>query len=633
MTHLLTLRSIHHSYGGHPLLDQIDLRLAAGERVCLLGRNGEGKSTLLKIIAGEIHPDEGEVVPSGDIRVVRVHQEVPEVADGCTLFDWVAEGLGQLASAIQAYHHASVRLADQADASALEALSVAQEYLENHDGWQLEQRVETVISRLRLPPDAILADQSGGTKRRAMLARALVQNPQVLLLDEPTNHLDIEAIEQLETWLLDWPGALMFVTHDRAFMQRIATRILDLDRGRLTDWPGDYANYLRRRDERLNAEGKELERFFKLLSAEEQWIRQGIKARRTRNEGRVRALEALREQARALRSQSGVSRLQLAEAERSGQLVVEVENLGYAWGDQPLVSGFSARIMRGDRVGLCGPNGIGKTTLLQLLLGELPPQHGQVRLGTRLEILYFDQLREQLQPDRTLVETLGEGSERIDVGGRSRHVIGYLQDFLFSPERCRQPVGSLSGGERNRLLLAKLFARSCNLLVMDEPTNDLDVETLELLEERLQEFNGTLLLVSHDRAFLDNVVTSLFVFTAPGRVEEQVGGYRDWQARMAAQSATKPAAAPEPRPVAKRSKSPAATRISYKEQQELAALPGRIEAMEAACAELRGQLADPTFYREAGAAVVTVTQRLRDQESALAAAYALWETLEAKAGN
>jgi ATP-binding cassette subfamily F protein uup len=635
---LITLRNVQLSYGV-PLLDGVDLAVERGERVCVLGRNGEGKSTLLRVIAGEVAPDDGTLVVPDGVRVARLPQDVPPGLAG-SLFDVVADGLGALAALVKDYHHASVAVAERGDDAALAVLARAQQALEAADGWQVEQRAERVLAQIGLDPELDFAALSGGQKRRALLARALAVDPDVLLLDEPTNHLDIASIQALEDFLAAWPGALVFITHDRAFLRRLAGRIVELDRGRLTDWPGDYDNYLRRRAERDHAEALANARFDKKLAEEEVWIRKGIEARRTRNEGRVRALKSLREARRARRDRQGEARIVLQEAERSGRLVIEAEGVSYAWGGQPIVRDFSTTILRGDRVGLIGPNGVGKTTLLNLLLGRLAPDRGRVRLGTRLEVAYFDQLRGALDPERTVQDNVAEGSDKVVIDGRPRHVISWLQDFLFPPDRCRQPVKALSGGERNRLLLAKLFAKPSNLLVLDEPTNDLDIETLELLEERLLEYQGTLLVVSHDREFLDNVVTSSLVFEGGGRVAEYVGGYSDWERQQAtARSADRAAGGASPRspsrpdtqvtpsvatpPPARRG-----AKLSYKDQRELDALPARIEALEAEVGALQQRLADPALYRGGGAEVAAVQARLSAAEAGLAQAYARWAALE-----
>jgi ABC transport system ATP-binding/permease protein len=622
---LVTLRDVHLAFGGPPLLQGVGFSLDRGERICLIGRNGEGKSTLLKLIAGRLAPEQGGLELRQGIRVAYLDQEVPGGTAGSVL-DLVAQGLGDLQGLVRRYHAASLELARDPSERRLAQLAHIQHELEAADGWRAEQRVEAVLSRLGLDPERPFAALSGGLKRRVLLGRALTCEPDLLLLDEPTNHLDIESIEWLEGFLLDYPGALLFVTHDRRFLERLATRILELDRGQVTDWPGDYADYLRRREERLNAEAKANERFDKRLAQEEVWIRQGIKARRTRNEGRVRALEQMRRERQGRRGLEGSARIQLQEAERSGRLVLEAEHLDYAWEGRAVVRDLSTLILRGDKVGILGPNGCGKTTLLNLLQGRLRPQRGRLRHGTRLEIAYFDQQRAQLDEEATVQASVGEGSDHVTVNGRSRHVLSYLQDFLFSPQRARQPVKALSGGERNRLLLARLFARPANLLVLDEPTNDLDIETLELLEDLLLEFSGTLLLVSHDRAFLDDLVTSTLAFEGDGRFVEYVGGYRDWLRQR-----PPPAAPPAPRretaarPAPPRSE---AKRLGFKEQRELAALPALIEGLEAEQAQLHGHLAEADFYRQGPEAISGAQRRLECIEAELAAAYARWEELE-----
>ncbi len=625
---LLSLRDIQLSYTHPPLLDGVSLSIEPGERVCLIGRNGEGKSTLLRVLAGEIQADDGERVLRRGARLARLEQEVPQDLGG-PVYEVVAEGAGEAAGLLKAYHAASEALAEDASETALARLHQAQQALESAGGWQLQQQVEQVISRMRLDGKADFAALSGGMKRRVLLARALAGDPDLLLLDEPTNHLDIESIAWLEEFLLGWRGALVFITHDRGFLRRLATRIVELDRGRLIDYPGDYDNYLRRRAERDHAEALEQARFDKTLAQEEVWIRQGIKARRTRNEGRVRRLKEMRAQAAQRRQRQGSARLSLNSAERSGRLVCEARHVNYAWEGRPIVRDFSTTILRGDRIGIIGPNGCGKSTLLGLLLGRLRPDSGQVERGTRLEIAYFDQLREQLDPEKTVLDNVAGGSDKVVVDGRARHVISYLGDFLFPPARCRQPVASLSGGERNRLLLARLFTRPFNLLVLDEPTNDLDLETLELLEELLLDFDGTLLLVSHDRDFLDNVVTSTLVFEGEGRINEYVGGYSDWlrqrpapeapaEARAVARDQARPAAAPA-----------RARKLSYKDQRELDALPGWIEALEDELASLQARLSDPGVYEAEGAeGLARLGARLEAVEQELASCYARWEALE-----
>jgi len=645
---LLSLRSVSLSYGHPPLLDGVDLELMPAERVCLIGRNGTGKSTLLKIIDGEIQPDSGSVWRSDGLRVARLAQEAP-LGDQHRVLDVVAGGLGELGRQVAEYHHLSHRLAkDGASASErdLARLATVQQRLEADNGWEIEQRAERVISRLGLDGEAVYATLSGGLRRRVMLARALISEPDLLLLDEPTNHLDIETIEWLEGLILGFQGSLLFITHDRRFLRNLATRILELDRGQLTDWPGDYDNYLRRRDERLHAEAKERERFDKRLAEEEVWIRQGIKARRTRNEGRVRALQAMREERRARREGLGQARLTLDGGERSGKLVVEAEAVTFSY--QPdaastaTIQGLSTLILRGDRVGIIGPNGAGKSTLLKLLLGQLRPDSGQIRLGTNLQIAYFDQLRAQLDPRLSVRDNVAGGSDKVEVSGRSLHVLSYLKEFLFAPDRAQQPVSALSGGERNRLLLAKLFTQPANLLVLDEPTNDLDAETLDLLEDLLGEFDGTLLLVSHDRDLLDNVVTSSLVLEGNGRVEEYVGGYSDWLRQRAevapasgsrAQSLQK-LSKPESRAKGQSRGSSAARskstgKLSYKDQRALEQLPQQIEALEAEIEQLHARLGDPALYQGTSEEVAGIQARLAEIEAELTGCYERWEALEA----
>ncbi len=627
---LISLRRIQLSFGAAPLLQEVDLTINNGERICLVGRNGAGKSTLMRVISGELGADDGERVVRQGAVVARLTQEVPAAVEA-TVFAVVAEGLGGLSTLLQGYHDALKALESDHDAATLERLSQAQHELDAANGWDLEQQVERVISRLGLDPDAPFAGLSGGLKRRVMLAQALVRSPDLLLLDEPTNHLDIASIDWLEEFLLSYQGSLLFVTHDRTFLRRLATRIIELDRGRLTDWPGDYDRFLLGKEAQLSAEAAANARFDKRLAEEEVWIRQGIKARRTRNEGRVRALEAMRTERSERRERSGRVVLAVPEGERSGRLVVEASGVSYRWGELPVISGLSTTILRGDKVGIIGPNGCGKSTLLNLLLGNLAPAQGTIRLGTNLEVAYFDQLRDTLDPERTVQDSVADGADRVTVGGSNRHVIGYLQDFLFAPERARQPVSALSGGERARLLLARLFTRPFNLLVMDEPTNDLDVETLELLEERLLEYSGTLLLVSHDRAFLNQVVTSTLVFEGAGRVAEYVGGYDDWL-RQRPSPASEAAARPALRVQQSAPPAPPSKRLSYKEQRELEGLPERIAALEATLAQLHQQIADPQLYQGGGDALIGLQRALQQAEGELEQALSRWETLEAAGG-
>jgi ABC transport system ATP-binding/permease protein len=621
---LVALDRVSIAYGHLPLLDAVSLQVDARERVALIGRNGTGKSTLLKIISGEVRPDGGTVWRQPALRIARLEQDVPLSADR-SVFDVVAEGHT---------HH-----------------------LEQDEAWLREHHVDLVLSRLQLTADVIVDTLSGGWRRRVLLARALVGQPDVLLLDEPTNHLDIDAITWLEDFLADYPGAVLLVTHDRAFLQRLATRIVELDRGQLTSWPGDYATYLRRKEEALANEAAGHDRFDKKLAEEEAWLRQGIKARRTRNEGRVRALMAMRAERAERRERLGTVRLQAEVAETSGKVVFEIDRISKRFGDplqtsDVVLQTFSARIMRGDRIGLIGANGAGKTTLLRMIIGELTPDEGEVRRGANVQIAYYDQQREQLDPERTVFDTIGEGNDTVTANGRTRHVHAYLRDFLFSNERARSPVKALSGGERNRLLLARLFTRPANVLVLDEPTNDLDLETLELLEAELVEWPGTLLLVSHDRAFLDNVVTSTFVFEGDGRVQEYVGGYEDWlRQRTPTAPPQRTLGTPRGKPSTDQESSSVSSassvveksevrgakalaerkKLSYKEQRELDTLPGRIESLESEQTALNARIAGPDFYKDAPNDIHAALARADDLRRELADAYARWHELESRA--
>ncbi|MHB8348417.1 MAG: ATP-binding cassette domain-containing protein [Acidiferrobacterales bacterium] len=630
---LLRLDKVALAFGHQPLLENVKLEIRRGERVCLLGRNGEGKSSLLRVVSGEIMPDDGSVWIRPGTRVAHLAQEIVLDSDD-SVFDVVASGLAELGELLSGYHRAAAEVAQEPTPSGAQRLAELQHALEAADGWRLEQRVETVLSRLNLDGNAVLRTLSGGWRRRTLLARALVCDPDVLLLDEPTNHLDIDAIRWLEEFLADYAGAVLFVSHDRMFVRRLATRIVELDRGVLASWPGTYDDYLRRKDDQLAAEAKHHALFDRKLSQEEAWIRQGIKARRTRNEGRVRALEAMREQRRLRRERRGQADLKLEEGEASGHLVAEAEHAAMRFGDKTVIGDFSVRIMRGDRIGIIGPNGAGKSTLLRLLLGETAPTSGLVRRGTKLQAAYFDQQRAQLDPSATVMQSVGGGSLTVTINGRSRHVAGYLQDFLFPPQRLQSPVSTLSGGERNRLLLARLFAQPANLLVLDEPTNDLDVETLDLLEELLIDFQGTLLLVSHDRAFLDAVVTSTLVLDGGGHVSEYVGGYSDWlrQRGEAGLRRNKPADAAgsaQPAYVPAEPRRPArSTRLSYKEQQELKVLPGRIETLEAELLRLHGAVGAAGFYQQPGERIAATLERLESVGKEIEAAYKRWEGLE-----
>jgi ATP-binding cassette subfamily F protein uup len=622
---LVVLDKVSIAYGHLPLLEDASLQVEPGERIALIGRNGTGKSTLLQIADGSLEPDHGSVWRQPGIRISRLVQDVP-LTTTKPVFDVVAEGLGDLAALVTEYHHAAVEVAGDPTPARLERLGRLQHDLEERDGWRLEQRVEWIVSRLDLPAEAIVDTLSGGWRRRVLLARALVGQPELLLLDEPTNHLDIDAIAWLEDFLAIYPGAVMFVTHDRAFLDRLATRIIELDRGGLTSWPGSYAKYLERKQAALAAEAIADDKFDKKLAEEEVWIRRGIKARRTRDEGRVRALIAMRAERAARRAAMGTARLQIEASDASGKLVFEAEGIRKQFGATLVVRDFSARIMRGDRVGLVGPNGAGKTTLLRMLLGETAPDSGEVHRGANVRVAYYDQQREQLDPERTVADTVGDGNDTVTVGGQTRHVIGYLGDFLFAPERARSPVRALSGGERNRLLLARLLTRPANVLVLDEPTNDLDLETLELLEEQLLEWPGTLLLVSHDRRFLDNVVTSTFAFEGDGQVVEYVGGYEDWL-RQRPRPVVVEAAAPAAKP-AEVARPPQKRRLTFKEQRELESLPDTIAALEAEQQALAERVAGPEFYKEGADAIRQALARQEEVAARLTDAYARWDGLD-----
>ena len=597
---LLSLQQISLRFGGPLLLDKVDLQLERAERVCLIGRNGEGKSTLLKLINGELIPDSGEIARQKGLCTAYLSQEIPRELDG-TVYEIVQDGL------------------ENADRSQVKR--------DIHNDWEKRHQVEKVISLMELDADAEFKVLSSGLKRRVLLAKGLVCKPEILLLDEPTNHLDIASIDWLEEFLLRYEGTVFFVTHDRVFLKNIARRIIELDRGNLVDWECDYETFLTRKQAVLDAEEKQWSTFDKKLAKEEVWLRQGIKARRTRNEGRVRDLEKMRTVRKERRTLSGAVRMKAQEAERSGTKVIKVEGLEYGYDNTPVIKGFSTTIMRGDKVGIIGPNGAGKSTLLRLLLGELTPQEGVVEHGTHLQIAYFDQLREQLQDDKSVFYNVGDGNDFITLNGKQQHVIGYLQKFLFSPDRARTTVRVLSGGERNRLLLARLFTRPANVIVMDEPTNDLDVETLELLEDLLLDYKGSLLLVSHDRAFLNNVVTSTIVFEGEGEVNEYVGGYDDWirQRKQIETSSKKQVKSKTDR----QKKSPAQTRrLSYKEQRELVALPRKIEELEEEQKKLYKAVSDPLLYKNGDDEAAVIRTRLSTLDSELADAYQRWESLE-----
>ena len=618
---LIRLQNIHISYGEPALLDSLDFSIEAGERIALVGRNGTGKSTLMKIITGEVTPDDGEVSIQQGVKVARLEQDVPRDLEG-SVYDIIAGGLGKMGELIAAYHHITQQLDEP---NAMDELARIQSAIEDAHGWSLEQRVDTTISRLQLPADVEMQTLSGGMKRRVLLARALVTEPDILLLDEPSNHLDIEAIRWMETFLLGAGVTLLFITHDRAFLRNLATRIVEIDRGRLTSWPGNYDAYLSGKQAALDAEEKEQSEFDKKLAREEVWIRQGIKARRTRNEGRVRALEKMRSERAARRNKIGKANIQTNSSQSSGKIVVEAKGVNYRYDKIPVIRNFSTKILRGDKIGIIGPNGAGKSTLLKLLLGKLKPQTGTLNLGTNLEMAYFDQLRMTLDMNLSAQENVAGGSEKVIVNGREKHVISYLQDFLFSPERARAPITKLSGGEKNRLLLARLFSQPANLLVLDEPTNDLDVETLELLEELLTEYSGTLLLVSHDRDFLDNVITSTLVFEGEGAVNEYIGGYQDWLHQRGTSDDT---VVPNKKKMKKEANSTPVKKLSFKLQRELDELPGRIETLEKQQSELHRKMADPEFYQDPNEKVANLKSELESVETELENVYRRWEELE-----
>ncbi|SDU18548.1 ATP-binding cassette, subfamily F, uup [Pseudomonas pohangensis] len=634
---LLKFTDVSLAFGAMPLLERVSWQIARGERVCIIGRNGTGKSSMLRLVKGEQLADEGAVWRAPGLKIGELPQELP-VADGRTVFDVVAEGLAGVGKLLAEYHHLSQNIHSAED---LDKLMHVQQDLEARDGWRLQQLVDSTLSRLQLPADKTLAELSGGWRRRVLLAQALVSEPDLLLLDEPTNHLDIGAIAWLEEALLNFNGAVLFITHDRSFLQNLATRILELDRGGLIDWNGDYASFLVHKEQQLAAEETANALFDKRLAQEEVWIRQGIKARRTRNEGRVRALKELRVERSQRRERTGKANIQLDTADKSGKQVMVLENVSFAHaGGEPLVRDFSFVLQRQDRIGLLGANGTGKTTLLKLLLGDLQPSSGKVEVGTRLEVAYFDQLRYQLDLEKTVIDNVAEGRDFIEIDGQNRHVLSYLGDFLFSPQRARTPVKALSGGERARLLLAKLFSKPANLLVLDEPTNDLDVETLELLEEVLLTFKGTVLMVSHDRAFLDNVVTSTLVFEGEGQIREYVGGYQDWlrqggsprllgvaEARESKQPATTSEPEPVPAPVAA-AEAPK-KKLSYKLQRELEAIPAQIDTVEAKLAVVQKDISSPAFYQRPAEETQAVLAHMQSLQLELDKLLERWAELEA----
>jgi len=618
---LVTLQDIYLSYGQPPLIDRINLVIEPGERICLIGRNGAGKSTLLKILTGQVTADEGVLKRAAGVKIAQLEQSVPHDATG-SVFDVIAEGLGEEGKLAARYHHLILQLGSDPSDKVMNELEEVQGELERVDGWDINQRVEAIVTTMELNPDVDISSLSGGYKRRVLLARALVCKPDLLLLDEPTNHLDIDAIQWVEAFLLKWEGALLFISHDRRFMNNLATRFVEIDRGQLAEFNCNYATYIQRKKDMLETEDRHNALFDKRLSQEEVWIRQGIKARRTRNEGRVRALEALRVEHAARRKQVGTAKMDIQQADKSGKIVAEANDISFAFDDgNAVVKSFSTLIQRGDKVGLIGRNGVGKTTLLKLLLGQLEPQQGKIKTGTNLNIAYFDQYRAALDETKTVQDNVSGGRDMLEVGGKSRHVISYLQDFLFSPDRCRQPVSALSGGERNRLLLAKLFTRPSNILVLDEPTNDLDIDTLDLLEELLIDYKGTVLLVSHDRSFLNNVVTSTLVFEGNAVINQYIGGYDDWLRQRKAEQAptTGKASSKTDAPVKKR---------SYKVQRELDKLPAEIERLETEIGAISEQMNQPDFYQAERSVTAAIEKNLATVQEQLNQCYQRWEALE-----
>ncbi len=629
---LIRLRNIHVGFGGPAILESISVSIDAGERLCLLGRNGTGKSTLLKVISGEIKAESGDFESKQNLKLAVLDQEPRGDLEG-SIFDVVAMGLGDNAKYLQDYHHALHNFSENTNDQTIAELQRAQDQVELHNAWQLNQQVEEVLSRMKLDGDMDYTSLSGGMKRRVLLAKALVVKPDILLLDEPTNHLDLHAIQWLEEQLLNYKGALMFITHDRSFMRKLSTRIIELDRGILTSYPGNYDTYLQRKAEALHAEEVENAHFDKKLAQEEVWIRQGIKARRTRNEGRVRALEKMRSERNQRRNQVGKVAMNVASADRSGKLVSEAENVSFEYDGKPIIKGLNTTILRGDKIGIIGPNGAGKTTLLRLLLGDLKPTTGRITNGTKQEVAYFDQFRAQLDDNESVIENLSHGREFIEINGNRKHVIGYLQDFLFAPERARSPVSMLSGGERNRLLLAKLFSKPSNILVLDEPTNDLDIETLELLEELVMDYKGTVLVVSHDREFVNNVVTSTLVFEGDAQVNEYVGGYDDWLNYSKTKAKSDKSKTADKKSVTQETQQNTADKskkLSYKLQRELDALPVQIEEFENEIESIQSQMVSDEFYKQEKDTILEVQQRLEKTQAELAHCYTRWEEIEAE---
>ncbi|RXJ74302.1 ABC transporter ATP-binding protein [Veronia nyctiphanis] len=624
------------AYGDNPLLDNAEFILQPNERVCLVGRNGAGKSTLMKVINGLVHLDDGSINRQQDLKVSRLEQDPPRDAEG-TVFDYVSEGLAEVGAQLKEYHDLLIKIETDPSDRLFNRLSSVQEKLDLNNAWHFENQITSVLGALKLDGNKKLAELSGGWQRKAALARALVCDPDVLLLDEPTNHLDVKTILWLENFLKDFKGAIIFISHDRAFIRAMATRIVDLDRGKLSSYPGDYEKYLDGKEEALRVEAEQNAEFDKKLAQEEVWIRQGIKARRTRNEGRVRALKQLRRERSERIEVQGKANIQLDDASRSGKIVFEAKDINYSWENNTLVKDFSFNIMRGDKIALIGPNGCGKSTLLKIMLQQLEPEDGHLHIGTKLEVAYFDQYREILDPEKTVVDNLAEGKLEVDVGGRKRHVLGYLQDFLFHPRRARTPVKALSGGEKNRLLLAKLFLKPANLLVLDEPTNDLDIETLELLEELLSNYQGTLLLVSHDRQFVDNTVTHSWIFEGEGIIHKYVGGYHDAQQQrenfLAATTVAEKKVTEKPVEDTSSTKSSStqskpAKKLSYKLRRELEELPQKLESLELEVEKLQGEVNDPEFFQKSSEDTAPILQRLSDAESELESAFERWEELE-----
>lgn len=622
---LVTLQDIYLSYGQPPLIDHINLVIERGERVCLIGRNGAGKSTLLKILTGQITADDGVLKRASGVKIAQLEQSVPEDAQG-SVFDVITQGLGTEGELAKRYHHLILELGNNPIDQTMRDLEECQSELDRVNGWDINQRVESIITKMDLDADVDISSLSGGYKRRVLLARALVCDPDLLLLDEPTNHLDIDAIQWVEQFLLKWEGSLLFISHDRRFMDNLATRFIEIDRGQLTEFNCNYATYLQRKEEILEIEDRQNALFDKRLSQEEIWIRQGIKARRTRNEGRVRALESMRREYADRRKRQGTARMDIQQADRSGKIVAEAQNISFAFeGDQqPVVRDFSTLIQRGDKVGLIGRNGVGKTTLIKLLLSELTPQQGSIKTGTNLSVAYFDQYRSALDEEKSVQDNVSGGRDMLEIGGKPKHVISYLQDFLFAPERCRQPVKALSGGERNRLLLAKLFTQPSNVLVLDEPTNDLDIDTLDLLEELLIDYRGTIILVSHDRAFLNNVVTSTLVFEGNGKINQYIGGYDDW---LRQRKTEQPISSQQPAKVQAKATT-TSKKLSYKDQRELDNLPQEIESLEMQIADISEQISQPDFYKGDRAATAKTEIQLSELQQQLSHCYERWELLE-----